>query len=231
MHGGDSMFHKHFQNGFANSSTYAAYRTGRSFRSPGTAAVLWCLAALIIIFPLLRFRRTSVKIALLNAEDVVSAQLNSEISGIIEAADSSGNRYVSFEKNQAGEITAVSCDMIKIEALSSALRERLQNLADKGPLELEIPAGNFTGIKSLAGRGPGISVHIRFLNSPDVEFSNRFLPLNECRTRQKLSLDIKAGIAVSMPWAEAEKQLDSQLLIADNLIAVMQPSSAEISQG
>ena len=94
------------------------------------------------------------QIAVSDASDIVIDKVNSAIADILASGDYDGDYFVSFEKNSSGEITAISSNMARINALSAQILDRVVGAAtDTHTLTVKIPAGNLTGISLLMGRG------------------------------------------------------------------------------
>ena len=82
---------------------------------------------LLMLLPLLLFlfaatlylKEISSRIAVSDAGDIVTSQVNGVIAEVMREGDFDGEYFVSFEKNDLGEVTAISSNMARINALSA----------------------------------------------------------------------------------------------------------------
>ena len=77
--------------------------------------------------------------------------------------------------SDAGEISAISSNMARINALSAKILDTVINVTENQTITVEIPIGNLTGVSLLMGRGPKVPVQIIVLTSSKVEFNKMFL--------------------------------------------------------
>ena len=83
--------------------------------------LLLTLAALCLFLSgaVMFLKTLSSQIAVSDASDIVIDKVNSAIADIMASGDYDGDYFVSFEKNSSGEITAISSNMARINALSA----------------------------------------------------------------------------------------------------------------
>lgn len=167
----------------------------------------------------------SSRIAVSDAVDAVSAEVNRVIARVMSREEFSEASFVRFEKNEAGEITAVSSDMGRINALSAEILEQVVGSADNRTLTVRIPAGNLTGISLLMGRGPLVPVEILMLTSSRVGFDNSIVTAGINQTKHQILLTVTVDIDVLIPWGTESTQVISQVLIADTIVVGQVPET------
>ena len=197
-------------------------------RHYGFALVL--LTALIGIFLFLSaaalfLKDLSSQIAVSDASDIVTVQINKAIAQIMQEGDYDGDYFVTFEKNDKGEVTAISSNMARVNALSAAILDRVVGATDNRTLTVEIPLGNLTGISLLMGRGPSVPVQIIALTSSRVEFNNSIVTAGINQTKHQINLDVKVDIDILIPWATENAQVVTEVLIADTIIVGQVPET------
>ena len=144
---------------------------------------------------------------------------------MLSQEDFASLRYVRFEKNEAGEIAAVSADMGAVNALSAAILENVVGTAENRTLTVKIPAGSLSGVSLLMGRGPEVPVEILMLTSSRVGFDNSIVSAGINQTKHRLLLTVCVDIDVVVPWGTRSTQVQSQVLIADTIVVGQVPET------
>ncbi|MGN0981871.1 MAG: sporulation protein YunB [Candidatus Limivicinus sp.] len=186
------------------------------------ALALLCLfLAAVAVF----LKDLSSQIAVSDASDIVTVQINNAIADIMAEQDYSGDYFVSFEKNTSGEVTAISSNMARINALSAKILHRVVGATENRTIEIGIPAGNLTGISLLMGRGPNIPVQIIVLTSSRVEFNNSIVTAGINQTKHQINLEVIVDIDILVPWGTENAQVVTEILIADTIVVGQVPNT------
>ena len=167
----------------------------------------------------------SAQIAASDASDIVTVQINNAISEIMSEEDYAGDYFVSFVTNDSGDITGVSSNMARINALSSKILDRVVGATEGRTITVSIPLGNLTGISLLMGRGPGVPVKIIVLTSSKVEFKNSVFTAGINQTNQQISLEVIVDVDILIPWETVSTQVTTEVLIADNVVVGRVPET------
>ena len=167
----------------------------------------------------------SSQIAVSDASDIVTVQINSAIASIMQESDFEGDYFVTFEKNDRGEVTAISSNMARINALSARILDRVVGATDNRTLTVEIPLGNLTGMSLLMGRGPGVPVKIIALTSSRVGFNNSIVTAGINQTKHQITLVVTVDIDILIPWATETAQVQTEVLIADTIVVGQVPET------
>ena len=125
----------------------------------------------------------------------------------------------------AGEISAISSNMARINALSAKILDTVINVTENQTITVEIPIGNLTGVSLLMGRGPKVPVQIIVLTSSKVEFSNSIITAGINQTKHQVNLEVIVDIDVLIPWDTASTQVKTEVLIADTVIVGKVPDT------
>ena len=189
--------------------------------------LLLCLALLLCFLGFAgRFlSELATQIAVSDAADLVSAEVNRVVARVLSQEDFASLRYVRFEKNEAGEIAAVSADMGAVNALSAAILENVVGTAENRTLTVKIPAGSLSGVSLLMCRGPEVPVEILMLTSSRVGFDNSIVSAGINQTKHRLLLTVFVDIDVVVPWGTRSTQVQSQVLIADTIVVGQVPET------
>ena len=170
-------------------------------------------------------KRISCQVAVSDASDIVSAEVNRVITSIMAGGDYDGESFVSFEKNADGEISAISSNMARINALSAEILDRVVGATENRTLDVRIPLGNLTGISLLMSRGPGVPVEILMLTSSRVAFHNSVVTAGINQTKHQLNLAVIVDIDVLIPWGTESTQVVTEVMIADTVIVGKVPET------
>ena len=223
MHGGETMHQTPFVFRKHRVTVPRQERTKRR-RIP----VLLSALALLLCFLAFASRFLSdlaTQIAVSDAADLVSAAVNRVIARVLSQEEFASRGFVRFEKNEAGEIAAVSADMGAINALSAEILENVVGSSENRLLTVSIPAGNLSGVSLLMGRGPAVPVEILMLTSSRVGFDNSIISAGINQTKHRILLSVCVDIDVVVPWGTRSTQVQSQVLIADTIVVGKVPET------
>lgn len=189
-------------------------KNNKRFVFLSVAAVLLLFVASAFIF----LDDISSQIALSDACDIVTVKVNRTIAEIFEEKNYDADWFVSFEKSDNGDISAVSCNMARINSLSAEILSRTVDSTANNTITVSIPIGNLTGISLLMGRGPKIPVKILMLTSSRVEFSNNLTSAGINQTKHQINIEVIVDVDVLLPWGTESSQVHTAVLIADTVV-------------
>ena len=193
-----------------------------------TSHVLLLLIGAMLVFLMcsaLFLKDLSSQIAVSDASDIVTVNVNNVVSDIMLAGEYSKDSFVNLEKSASGEVTAISSNMAKINALSAEILHRVVGVTENHVITVEIPIGNLTGVSLLMGRGPSIPVQIIVLTSSRVEFNNSVVTAGINQTKHQINLEVIVDIDVLIPWDTVSTQVVTEVLIADTVIVGQVPDT------
>ena len=190
-------------------------------------SLLFLLVALLLFFAAasLYLKDVSTAIAVSDASDAVTVSINNAIADIMRDGDYSADYFVTFEKSETGEITAISSNMARINALSARILDRIVGATDTHMLTVNIPAGNLTVISVLMGRGPKVPVKIITMTSSRVEFNNSIVTAGINQTKHQINLEVIVDIDILVPWGTESTQVITEVLIADTIVVGQVPDT------
>ena len=208
--------------------TYSEPLAKRATKRQSAGILLLLLLTGILLFMAvagLFLEDLSTQIAISDASDAMTMRINSAIAEIMNSGEFEGDSFVSFEKNANGEVTAISSNMARINALSALVLDRVVGVTENHALTVEIPAGNLTGVSLLMGKGPKVPVEILVLTSSRVEFSNSIVTAGINQTKHQISLEVIVDIDILIPWGTESAQVVTEVLIADTIVVGQVPST------
>ena len=179
----------------------------------------------------LYFRSISTQIAISDASDLISMRINRAIAQIMSEGNYDADYFVTFEKGENGEVSAISCNMARINALSAEILDHVVGATENYTAPVQIPLGNLSGLSLLMGRGPKVPVEIVTLTSSRVEFKNGIVTAGINQTKHQITLCIKVDIDILVPWGSESTQVVTEVLIADTVIVGQVPGTYLDIQG
>ena len=189
-------------------------------RQISACLVLALIGALIaFIVPAVRYFRTLTgAMAVSNASDLITQTVSNIVENEMRLLGPDGGKFVSFEKDGDGQITAIVTDTARVNILSAELLNAIVEASDRGDLDLSIPFGNLLGLSVLLGRGPRVPVKITMLTSSRVDFRNVLTDAGINQTKHQLLLEVCVDADVLLPWEIRSAQIVTEVLVAETVI-------------
>ena len=85
--------------------------------------------------------------------------------------------------------------------------------------------GSFTGIKLLAGRGPGIKIRISTVGNVETDLKSEFEAQGINQTLHRIYLQVKCEVSILTPFKDITKDITNQVLIMENVIIGTVPNT------
>lgn len=186
------------------------------------AAAVFVLAA---VSSSIYLKKISTQIAVTDAKDVITAKINDAVIQTLAEGDYSGDYFVTFQKSDTGDVTAISSNMARINELSSKVLDKVVGSTKNNTVTIGIPTGNLTGASLLMGRGPKIPVKIVVLSSSRVEFDNSIVTAGINQTKHRINLRVTVDMEILFPWGTQSTEVGTDVLIADTVIVGKVPDT------
>ena len=198
--------------------------------TPRQTSILLLLAligALIaFLIPAVRYFRTLTgAMAVSNASDLITQTVSNIVENEMRLLGPDGGKFVSFEKDGEGQISAIVTDTARVNILSAELLNAIVEASDRGDLDLSIPFGNLLGISFFLGRGPVVPVKITMLTSSRVDFRNVLTDAGINQTKHQLLLEVCVDADVLLPWEIRSTQIVTEVLVAETIIVGRVPQT------
>lgn len=160
----------------------------------------------------------------------VSNTVNRIVMAAVDEAVASGqidySRFVSFEKDDAGHITALRSNVAEVNRMQSQIADEiLQRLSEISTSELRIPLGTLTGSALLAGRGPKLTVRMQAVGSAVAAFRNQFTAAGINQTRHQIFLDVDVNMSILLPGLTTSTKVSNEIAVAETVIVGTVPEN------
>ena len=133
--------------------------------------------------------------------------------------------FVAITRNEAGEITALSADMARLNLLRAELSAHLLERLEDSQLELTIPVGSLLPLEPTWARGPELHLRALALGTASAEFESEFTSAGINQTRHRLWLELSVPVTVLLPGGGEELTVDSRLCVAETVIVGQVPQT------
>lgn len=123
------------------------------------------------------------------------------------------------EKDSNGNVTMIKSNVIPINEIISDVAIKIQEeINEQGRKDIEIALGSFTGIKLLAGRGPGIQIRISTVGNVETDLRSEFQSQGINQTLHRIYLQVKCEVSILTPFKDITRDITNQVLIMENVI-------------
>ncbi len=200
----------------------------RSLISRLLRLLLVVTAAAVIILLLFRNKYYSaIKVlAETQVKNSTSDLINDAIDRQIEKGTIQYDRIVYFEKDLNGRITALKNNMSEVNRLKTDILNIINDeILALDTSDLGIPLGSLFLPELLAGKGPGIPVHILSIRNSDASFSNSFSEAGINQTLQRLLMEVSVDVAILVLGQTESFTVSSQVVVAETVIVGQVPDT------
>lgn len=130
------------------------------------------------------------------------------------------------EKDNDNKISLIKSNINNINKIVAQIALNVQKeLDNKGREDISIALGSFTGLKLLSGRGPGVPIRISSIGSIETNLKSQFESQGVNQTLHKIYLETKCNVSVLTPFKDIQKEISTQVLLAENVIVGQIPNT------
>ena len=167
----------------------------------------------------------ATQMAVSDATDIVTKTVNDSINGVIGEGVYGFGYFITLEKDEEGNVTAITSDMAHINTLSTEILNSVIKSTDNGIIRISIPAGNLSGLNLLLNKGPDIQVDIIMLTSSRVDFRNEMVSCGINQAKYQLVLEVTVDIDILVPWGTESATTVTEVIVADTVIVGKVPNT------
>ncbi len=178
--------------------------------------------AIVAIAIFIYFQRNVTRVLISISEATMRACTTIAVNDAVYYTLSDEMRYedlVSLERDEQGNITAVSANVLKINKIArdtaSISQSNLKNLSLNG---IPVPLGALTGIEAFAGLGPRIHFRIIPVSSVSCDFSSHFESVGINQTKHTIYLNVIADISIVMPSRTERFSVLTEIMVGEFVI-------------
>ena len=158
--------------------------------------------------------------------DAASGVINRAVNQQIQQGDIQYENLVTLQRDNEGNITALTTNMREMNRLKTELLtlldDEIYSIEDDA---LSIPVGNLTGIQLLGGRGPEIPVKIVAVSSSDANFQGEFLDAGINQTIHRIMMDVSLELIILLPSGTITDRVTTEVCVAETVLLGPVPNS------
>ena len=198
----------------------------------GLLPIVLLFLALMTLLVFLRLTPTVRNMAVSSAKNSVTAAVNAAIGQCLSAGELTYSKLISFEKDSDGRVTALVCDMTRVNTLKTHITsDIIDALTDEQGTDIGIPIGNLLGGSILSGKGPKIPVRIISVSSVETDFKNEFSTSGINQTRHRLVIYVHVKVGVMVPGKVMQTEVATSVAVAESIIVGSVPDSYTYFEG
>ena len=204
----------------------------RTFAGPGRALALRRLALILLALVIAGAAVLSAMLrdmvsdyAVSAARDLVVSRVNEIVKSVMADPAFAGQELVTLQRDQNGEITAVSANVTAVNTLAAEVLSRAVEGTEREKLTVEIPLSNLFGSALLMNRGPAVKVRVIMLSSSTADFRSQMTSAGINQTRHQLFLDLDIQMSFLLPWKGMDTSVQTEILVSETVIVGRVPES------
>lgn len=181
--------------------------------------ILGCVLIGITVFTIdLKLKASILEIAKSRAQitgmEIINQVINEKIVSNVEYQD-----IVYVHKDNEGKIVLIQPNTVKLnQIMALTIIEITEEFNQMNDNTFNIPLGQITGSKMLAGYGPKVKVRMVPASQIHVEVLNKFEQAGINQTRHLIYFNIKSDITVAVPFLNEEVHVATTLPLAETII-------------
>lgn len=196
----------------------------------GAVLLILCVLGTLLFFRLKPLIFTSAKS---RAETLVINSANTAVLNILKENDITYEDISNVSRDEAGNITGIEIDIVKINTLKSAIANETSRLtAEQEFYEIQIPLGTLSGYEPLVGMGPRITFKMQLTDTVWVDFESNFKQAGINQTLHRIMINTDISISVLMLGCTESFWVDTSSIAAQTVIVGEVPDAyTEVIEG
>ena len=148
------------------------------------------------------------------------------IGKVLAEANISYNDLIHIEKNTEGEITALSADMVALNALRYSIAKSILALFRQSDvLKVSLPIANLLGILFLSGQGARLSLRVETAGSLEAGFDTDFKETGINQTLHSINFVMKMDFYYLLPTGTQKMTFNHSFCAVQTVIVGRVPDS------
>ena len=165
---------------------------------------------------------------------VAADQINNQVNGILtdtvaqvlQEMDVGYEEIVRLQRDESGQITSASSDIVTVNAVRSAIVSRMvERIEDLDLSQVELPVGNLLGLDLLSGLGPSLRIQALWVGTVTAEVEQQFLEAGINQTLHRVMLSVQVPVEILLPGGTVKTTVDAQVCLAESIIVGSVPGT------
>ncbi len=145
--------------------------------------------------------------------------INSVVESELSSTNTKYDDIVDMVRDSNGKIISINTNIKTANLLKANIAKKVQQeIANLSTQKISIPAGTFTGVDLLSGRGPSIPLQITLSGNVVIQIKSEFSSAGINQTNHKIFLDVSTNIYALIPGYPVTTAIQTNILIAETVI-------------
>ena len=187
-----------------------------------------CVLFAVIISTLLtdaKLRPSVYELAAIEAKSVAAKTIHTAVEKTLAKSSVSYSDIVSITRNNSGEITGITTDIVKMNLFKSQITNAVDGeFVSMGHTKVSVSLGSATGIIFLSGCAPYVNVKIGMLSSTQSDFENVFESAGINQTQHSVMLNLSTRVVLTMSGRRITTNVNTSFCVAQTVIVGSVPN-------
>lgn len=193
-------------------------RYGRGYRIRWKAIIVIALFFALIIM-LDGQLRPIIKSITTNEARIKSVDtINKAVTNELKEHGVSYNDLVTVERNESGEVLAITTNMVKMNELKASVINSVQEQLSDNCKDIGVPLGTLLGNDFLHGRGPNIPLRLTLSGNVNADFKSSFESAGINQTKHQIYLNIHTSVYSFIPGFNTTTDVETNIPVAETII-------------
>jgi sporulation protein YunB len=144
--------------------------------------------------------------------------INDAVLNELKEHEVSYNDLVTVERNQSGEVLAITTNMVQMNELKAAVINDVQEQLSHNHKDIGVPLGTLLGNDLLHGRGPNVPLRLTLAGNVNADFKSSFESAGINQTKHQIYLNIHTSVYSFIPGFDTTTEVDTNIPVAETII-------------
>ena len=194
-------------------------------RSYSRGNIRWKAILLIVLFFVLiimidRQIRPIIESITTNQARIQSVDtINTAVAKELKENSVSYNDLITVERNDSGEVLAITTNMVKMNELKAIIIEDVQRqLGGNSHIDTGVPIGTLLGNDLLHGYGPNVPLRLTLSGNVNADFKSSFESAGINQTKHQIYLNIHTSVYSFLPGFNTTTDVETNVPVAETII-------------
>lgn len=188
------------------------------------AAVIFIFIFVFVLFLDHQLRPIYESVATNQAKAQSVALINSAVAEELQKNTVSYTDLVTVERNNSGEILAITTNMVKMNELKAVIMKDVQEqLGDDAHANVGVPLGTLLGNDFIHGVGPKIPLRVSLNGNINADFKSSFESAGINQTKHQIYLNIHTSVYSFIPGFNTTTEVETNIPVAETIIVGQVP--------
>lgn len=194
-------------------------------RKKALLIILICAIILGTIFVDLRLKASILELARSNAQ-LKTVELMNQVVNEKVVAETQYDDLMRIHKDDQGRIVLIQANTVALNRIiAQTISELARGLGQLREDRIDIPLGQLTGSRILAGYGPKITVRMIPAGQVSVRVDNRFEQAGINQSRHLIYLEVKTTIRIAVPFVDRDVNASTIVPLAETIVVGQVPET------